>query len=157
MKYREFAEKLKEEYNRRFPKSMCAVNLYNSLGCSIFVNCYLAGGKSEFINGISQNDMFHVGFYISLPENFNEDMELPENLVMEGNGNYYMIKPEISYLAFSQRKIPYRKTTGTPQKLISATGKFYDKLLVAVKADMKNRNIHKEHSALLAEKLEGTK
>lgn len=157
MKYAEFAEKIVKEYERRFPHSWCRVRLFSGIGYAIFIDCYLAGNEHEFINGIAQNDMFSIGFYISLPENFNKSDELPEKLVIESAGNCYRIVPDNNYMCYGMRKISFRKTTGTPEKVISVCCRQFDKLLRTVKEDRASGKIHDNFKILLAEKLAGTK
>lgn len=157
MKYAEFAEKIVKEYERRFPHSWCRVRHFSAVGHAIFIDCYLAGNKHEFINGIAQNDMFSIGFVIHLSDNFNESMELPENLTIESSGNYYKITPDNYYTCYGMRKISFRKTTGAPEKVISVCCRQFDKLLRTVKEDRASGKIHDNFKILLAEKLAGTK
>ena len=154
MKYLEFVENIRQVYNRKFPNSMIVVKPFICFGKSITVNCYLAGDRAEFINGINLNDMFNILFNIDLPKNFDfKSDDLPESIILKSLQTSYAIKPENKYLYYSSRKIPYRKTAGTPEKLISAFGKFTERLYTQIADDMESGNIHGNFTELLRTKI----
>lgn len=154
MKYLEFAEKIEQVYKGKFPDSMIAVKPCKGFGRYIPIACYLAGDRAEFINGIRENDMLHISFMIDLPRNFDfESDELPESIILKSLDTSYAIKPENKYMYYGRRKIPYRKTAGTPEKLISAFGKFTERLYTQITADMESGNIHGNFTELLRTKI----
>ena len=100
--------------------------------------------------------MFRITFNISLHGKFDYDNdELPEELVMEAWANSYLIKPDNTYLCYESRKIPYRKTKGSAEKLIATADKFFGKLYDMVLEDFNNGNIHDNYIELVKENLGG--
>ena len=156
MKYSEFKAAVEENYKKYFPFSMCSVKLYSGLGKMIFIDCYLAGNKEEFPNRISQNDMFKIGFCISVQDNFTMDSDMPENMVMEVQSKCYNIKPENPHCCYSSRSLPYRKTKGNTKKVLSTLDKYFRVLKENLVADLYNQNITKEHGMLLVDKIMAT-
>jgi hypothetical protein len=154
MKYSEFAEKLTEIYNGKFTESKLYIKPWNQFGKSISIVPSLAGNIDECINRIAGNDMFHIKFDIELPENFNfESDDLPENMVLKNLANSYLIIPENKYLCYGRRKISYRKTTGTAEKLLEAFGKFTDKLYQSIIDDRAAGNIHENYIDIVNRKI----
>lgn len=142
MKFEELKNEIKERYAEIFAGA-CVVRKYACLGKHIVIDCYLGEAQG---GTISDNDMLKVSFNIDLPDNFNYDTdELPEKLTMESWHNHYLIEPENKYLAYGSRKVPYRKTTGTPEKLITATAKFFKKMYNLIREDYDKGNIHKNY------------
>ena len=69
MTFAELKEGIEKAYAKYFPKSKCAVTLSRMIGYAIFVECYVAGDKSECPNGYWDNDMMHISFNVNLPKN----------------------------------------------------------------------------------------
>jgi len=154
MKFAEFSEKIKAEYAKRFPGSMCIVNLYKGFGKSIDIAFYLAGSTEEVSNGYLANDMFRCSLTIHLPGKFNADTdELPDVMTMEKSGNHFNIKPENEYMCYGAHTVNFRKTNGNSEKLIVAAGKFMDKILDAVLEAYKNGKIHTNYLAMVERKI----
>lgn len=153
MKFEEFKTEIKSKYAENF-NGACAVRKYVCLGKSIVIDCYLAGEQE---GTISDNDMLKVSLNIGLPDNFNYDAdELPEKMIMIAWNNSYLIKPEEKYLAFSRRKIPYRKTTGTADKLIQAAAKFFNRMYTLIREDYNSGNIHDNYIEAVERNVFGT-
>lgn len=135
MTFGEFKERCIANYKSVFPASGCTVRP-GTIGVdnSFFVTYYLAGNTSEFINGISENDLFNIRFYIDeIRENrydyeggneLTDDTILPQNLVMEVSYNTILTKPENKYMAYNSRLLPFRKTKGTPEKILDTLKKY---------------------------------
>ena len=154
MKYREFKERVQEEYRKILPESSCLVRVYNCLGKSITIDCYLAGKVEELPHGIAGNDMFRIGFIFNLPDNFNkEEDELPQEILMEALKKSYRIKPENQYMYCSSKNLSYRKTKGDAEKIIKTIGKFFAKLQQSLEEDLAAGNIHPDNIELLKEKM----
>lgn len=154
MKFAEFTENINQVYSGKFAHSACIVRPYRCLGRYVYIDCMLAENLNEVSYGIAENDMFKISFCIDLPDNFNfETDELPENLTMEAKSNSYVIKPENEYLYCNYKKIPYRKSKGTAEKLVSVFGKFVDKLHAQLVEDLNNGNIHKNFKTLVETKI----
>ena len=152
MKFGEFKEAVKAAYAKRFPQSACEVKIFKCLGRSLYIDCYLAGDKSEFLYGYAANDMFAVGMSINLPDDFGDDDDLPEKLVLEWNNSDIKAKPE-SWLAYDAVRIPYRKTTGDAKKIIKTADKYFQRLYEATVKLFEEGKIHDNFADLAARKI----
>ena len=149
MKFETFHAEIIKKYAEHF-NGKCNVDLCRIYGRFIWIEMRL----SEKINVCKQNDIFQINFMIDLPNNFNESENLPETLTITSNQRCYKIKPEkIKYLAYESRKIPFRKTTGTPEKIIQVVIKFIDKLYESFTADYMNGNITNDYIEIVKENL----
>lgn len=154
MKFQEFSENVQREYAKRFPHSKCSVKVFDNLGKSALIDCYLAGDSKECIHGYWDNDIFKIKANIDFPKTFDRcNDELPENLTIEWYSHCYFIKPETSYTAYGMRNISVRKTSGKPEKLVKDFGKFFDRLKKSVVEDYKIGKIHENHLALVRTRL----
>lgn len=153
MKVNQFLETIKESYVKEFPNSKIIAKVNKGLGTSIYIKCYLAGSKEELYNGIAQNDMFNITFWMhEQNENISIEGELPENLYLECTEKSYLIKPDTEYMCYGRRKLSYRKIAGA-EKIINSLDKFFKKLRLELEKDIENNNIHDNHINLLKEKL----
>ena len=129
MTFNEFRNRIIEIYHNKFPKSLCSVKLVKMLGRAITIDCFLANDVSELSHGYWQNDMFKISFWIhNMPNNFEIDDTLPDAMTLTNDSSHILIVPENSYLAYSAVKIPFRKTVGNADKLISTFKKYVDRL-----------------------------
>lgn len=131
MKFGEFKNILLDNYKSVFPESLCVIELGALGGDTFFVNYYLAGDKSEFPNGYEQNDIFHIQFHILQPrsrfenaERLTDDTELSENLTLTVDNKTIFTKPENSYMAYGSVTLPFRKTVGNADKILTALLKY---------------------------------
>lgn len=152
MKFKKFKEEVKKAYAARFPQSACEVKIFKCLGRSLYIDCYLAGDKSEFLYGYAANDMFAVGMSINLPDDFGDDDDLPEKLVLEWNNSDIKAKPE-SWLAYDAEKVSYRKTTGDSKKIIKALDKYFQRLYDTTKKLVEEDRIHPNYAELVGKKV----
>lgn len=149
MKFETFHAEIMEKYAEHF-NGKCEVDLCRVCGRFIWIEMRL----SEKIDVCKQNDIFQIAFYIALPDNFSESENLPENLTITSSSRSYKVKPEnLKYLAYESRKIPFRKTTGTPEKIIQVIGKFIDKLYETFTADYTNGNITNNYLEIVKENM----
>lgn len=155
MKFSEFKGNIINIYGECFAHSTCIVNLYRLYGdCYIDINCKLAENSYEWRNGFSENDMFKISFWIDLPREFDPERdELPENLTMQARAHSYIIKPDDEFFYCDYRKTPYRKSSGTAEKIISVFGKFIDKLYFLLMEDLNSGNIHHDFKELVERKI----
>ena len=131
MKFKEFKELVKTNYNSVFPNSACTIGL-GALGKdTFFVTYYLAGDQSEFPNGISQNDLFHISFHIMQKMErygdgikLEDETELPDTLILDVHQKTIMTKPDNEYMAYGSISLPFRRTVGTPEKIIDTLMKY---------------------------------
>ena len=149
MKFETMQAEILEKWAQKF-NGKCDVELCRMYGRFIWIEMRL----SEKIDVCKQNDIFQISFMLPLPDNFNESENLPENLTITSNSRCYKIKPEkIKYLAYESRTIPFKKTTGTPEKIIQVIGKFIDRLYESFTADYQNGNITNNYLEIVKENL----
>lgn len=151
MKFKTMQSEIVAKWSEHF-NGKCDVEICRVYGRFILIEMRL----SEKIDVCRENDIFQIRFIIDLPDNFNESENLPKNLTITSNARDYKIKPEaekIKYLVYEYRRIPFRKTTGTPEKIIQVIGKFIDKLYEQFATDYKNGNITNNYIEIVKENL----
>lgn len=132
MKFKEFKELVKTNYNSVFPDSMCSITLSTLGGDSAFIRYYLAGKPDEFPNQIAGNDLFHIMFCVrqtvtdeyGYSPKLDDEMELPDTLVLDVQQKTIATKPDNKYMAFGSVSLPFRRTTGTPEKILDTLMKY---------------------------------
>jgi hypothetical protein len=139
----DFMNEIKAIYAKYFPNSSCAVSFKRTIGeYNIYISCYLAKNSSEVSNGIMGNDIFHVMFDIPLTRNeTSKEDAMPENIELVAYHNTIRVKPENSYMFCSSLKVPFRKTKGTPDKVLKAFDKFVQRLYNTLKEQYDNNNL----------------
>lgn len=152
MKFAEFKEEVKKAYAKRFPNSLCDVYIFKCLGRSIYIDCRLAKDNTEVANGIMGNDMFCASMCINLPDKFDDDDDLPENLVMEWRSSFIKAKPE-SWLAYDAESIKYRKVRGDGKKIVKACDKYFQRLRDTVDKLIAEDRIHPNYAELVSRKV----
>ena len=142
MKFAEFREEIIKAYAKHFPKGHCAVEIYKCLGNSITIDCHISP------NGRCGNDMMMVCLRLELPDKFNvSENDIPESVTLEAWRNYYLTNPDNKYMAYGSNKATFRKTSGTPEKIVTVAEKFFSRLYESIKADYLNGRIHKDHAS----------
>ena len=152
MKFKEFKEEIRTAYAKRFPNSLCEVSIFKCLGISLYITCRFVGDEKEAPYGIIGNDMFCVSMGINLPDNFGDDDDLPENMVLEWQSSCIKAKPE-SWLAYDAEKVSYRKTTGDSKKIIKALDKYFQRLYDTTKKLVEEDRIHPNYAELVSRKV----
>lgn len=152
MKFAEFKEEVKKAYAKRFPNSLCEVYIFKCLGRSLCITCRLAENEKEVPFGIMGNDMFCASMSINLPDNFGDDNDLPENMILEWQSSCIKAKPE-SWLAYDAEKVSYRKTTGDSKKIIKALDKYFQRLYDTTKKLVEEDRIHPNYAELVSKKV----
>ena len=153
MKFVEFKEEIQKAYAKQFPNSMCNVIIFKGLGRMIAIDCYLAGDKSEFKYGYALNDMFDVGMIIHMPNGFEKEDDLPENLEMNWQHSCIKAKPESKYLAYGAERVAYRKAKGDAHGIIRACNKYFKRLHDAVEKMKQEDRIHPDFVELVNQKV----
>lgn len=154
MKTSDFIQAIETAYSSKFPQSKVFINLSHNLYSQIRVDFMLAQTKEENAFNYWENDCFSIGFTITLengqlPKDLTLDSELPQNLKLESKCNSYRIKPDLSYMASSNKKVSFRKTKGTPEKLVKTIESFIGKLHESILADIQNDNMLADDKTLL--------
>ena len=154
MTFNEFKDRIIEIYHNQFPNSLCSVKLVKMLGRAITIDCFLANDVSELSHSYWQNDMFKISFWIhDLPNGFEVDDILPKVMTLTNDSSHILITPENKYLAYSAVKIPFRKTVGNADKLISTFKKYVDRLYDIVNQQIVEGNIHKDYQDIVNRKI----
>ena len=152
MKFKEFKEEVKKAYAKRFPNSLCEVFIFKCLGRSLCITCRFVENEKEVPFGIMGNDMFCASMSINLPDNFGDDDDLPENMVLEWQSSCIKAKPE-SWLTYDAEKVSYRKTTGDSKKIIKALDKYFQRLYDTTKKLVEEDRIHPNYAELVSRKV----
>jgi hypothetical protein len=154
MTFEGFKARLQEIYHSKFPNSLCSVKLVKMLGRAITIDCFLANDVSELFHSYWQNDMFKISFWIhNLPKDFEINSPMPDVMTLTNDSSQILIVPENSYLAYSAVKVPFRKTVGNADKLISAFKKYVDRLYDIVNQQIAEGNIHKNFQDIVNVKI----
>lgn len=147
----EFGAAVKNIYAKYFPNSMCTVRYMKNLGGALWIDFYLAGDPSEFINNIAQNDMFRCCLGIYLNGEGKEDAFGTQTLTASNSS--IAVAPDNKYLAFGTVKIPFRKTAGDAKKLLQVIDKYCKRLYDTVIVQRNEGNIHPKYADLLDQKI----
>lgn len=124
----EFLRDMENIVKKIFPKSAVHADFQSNLGESIHLDWTLGNGKSEYPNGIVQNDPARTAFRIWEPLDSNGNLK--EILVLEliVGGSVYINPPQGSYLAMDRHKVSFRKSKGDKAKILKAVEKYFKKL-----------------------------
>ena len=160
MNITEFKNQLEKSYAKYFTNSKIKIQ-NNCLGEGFNISCYLINNIDEAINRIIQNDMFDISFEITTPtDNSNYFKpkittlaDLPQELVLNVWHKTYTIKPVNKYCVYGRASLPFRKQSGTPEKLLEVLDKYFAKLHNTLKIELENDNIHENFVQLLKSKL----
>lgn len=158
MTIQSFMDKVKNTYNKYFPKSLCSVQFDRNLYSSIGISCFMAKTISECNHNIWMNDPLSLRLSIdhngkAFAKDITNESEIPDDLILTVWYNHYRIKPEDKYLCFSSRNVSCRKTSGNADKMITVMDKWFSQLKTQLQNDLDNDMIHKDHEQLIRSKL----
>ena len=159
MTVQEFMDIIENTYHKYFPNSKCLIKFGNLLGTPyILIRCYLANSASELSGGYWENDMMHISFNVNLPKNITStDDSLPTTITIEVvNGPTFATKPykpEDKYCAYGSVKIPFRKTSGTPSKVVTSFDRFSSKLYDTISREYADGHLDAQHEKVAKTKL----
>lgn len=141
MKYEElpietkkFMQYAVEAIKKNFPHSNITARFSDSFGyCVIYVGFLLSKDESECSNGIRGNDASTT--YFKVETNADGTLKGDKTVLELTNGGFvYRIAdktvPSEKYCVYGRVKLPFRKTTGTSEKLVSALSKWASKSAV---------------------------
>ena len=125
----EFTKNLESAIKKIFPKSYVYAKASTNLGSSIHLTFTLGKDKSQWTNGIIQNDaLFHswmIGFNSFTEGHFIKD-KIEADLSVGGG---LKVEPEEgSHMAFGRVKIGWRKKTAPPDKIIVHFSNYFKKV-----------------------------
>jgi hypothetical protein len=158
MTINEFLKQIEGSYNKHFTKSKCFARYANNLYRSIGIKCYLAGDNKENSGNYWDNDMFNIGFSITLDTGeFTKDTtpetDIPNNLELKAWHKTYFTKPENKYNVYGSNTLKFRKTVGDPKKIIKTLDVFFAKLKEELIKEIDLNNIHENYLELLKTKI----
>lgn len=123
----DFVKRLENSIKSVFPDSFIQVQYRPSMGSrSILVRFALGKDKSEWANGIIQNDpLFHVMWIYGI----NEDGSLKDKMKMEAHSGGRLILKETDETGFRNKlvKLGFRSMTGVPDKIVKGVGNYLKK------------------------------
>lgn len=137
--------KLELVYKEVFKNSKIALSRSSFKKDVLFIQLYLAQSENEEINGYFDNDM--LGITLKVTENGEN------NYIMEKLSSSYLTKPTSKYMVYGRRQLPFRKTQGNEDKIITTFKKYVGNLHKALLEDLEQGNIHENHLELVKEKL----
>lgn len=155
MNFGEFKEKAIQAFKQRFPDSGINVSL-GALGKdTVYITWHLGNKTEDFINGIAGNDLLHIMFCVGgSKEDLKDDSVLMgDTLVMEVPHHSVTTTPTSKYLAYGSENLPFRKTTGTPEKIISTLETYANKLYDIIAKLYEEGRIPEGHKAVVEQKL----
>lgn len=130
----EFVSGLESAVKKIFPRSFVQIYSGKNLGSSITFRFALGKDKSEWQNGIIQNDpLFHlwmIGWESFVDDAFTKD-KIPAELSV--GGSLTITPEEGSYMAQGRAKIGWRKKTLPPDKLIKGFSDYFKKVKKVLK------------------------
>lgn len=131
MTFAEFKQTITANYNAVFPASACDISIGPLGKDSAYITYYLAGEQSEFPNRIALNDLFDITFCVFQDGVrygdgviLDDNVEMPEALVLDVNHKSIKTAPENQYMAYGSISLPFRKTKGTPAKIIDTLKRY---------------------------------
>jgi hypothetical protein len=125
----ELAQALEDTVKKIFPKSFVLADFTTRLGASITLRFLLGKDKSEWSNGIPENDPLKQSLSIWLDKTPATD-SLPEKVTIENHGGSMTIKPqEGSRNAYDRIKLPWRKKTDTPEKIVAHVKTYFERVM----------------------------
>jgi hypothetical protein len=130
----EFTAKLKSTIKKHFPKSKVEAWSSTNLGSSISLSFALGKDKSEWVNGIIENDPLLHRFMIGW-NSFAEGRFIKDKIQAELTiGGSMLVEPEEgSRMAYGRKKIGWRKKTDTPEKIITHFDNYFKKMKKVLK------------------------
>lgn len=159
MTVQDFMSKIEDTYHKYFPNSACFARFKMFLGKPyIAIHCFFAKDQSELSGGYWENDMINISFNINLPKDIEStDDYMPDSVVLETmRGTSFLTKPykpEDKYCAYGTTKVPFRKTTGTPTKIIASFDKFSKKLYDTIVSEYNADHLDSKHAELAKNKI----
>lgn len=149
----DFVSKLEAAIRKVFPKSYVEVRASSNLGKSIGVRFALGKDKSEWVNGIIQNDPLFSSWMVGW-QSFDDEGNWTKDKIeaeLSTGGTLKIIPEPGSHMAFSSAKIGWRKKTAPPDKIIQHFANYFKKAKKVLK-DNKDK-IPSEDMKLIGKKV----
>ena len=148
----EFVSKIEQEIKKIFPKSYADVEFSKGLGTSIVIAFALGKDKSEWVNGYFENDLVAMRMFIwgKQDDNITREGEIVGDLELKNDSSSFVIKPTDKYTAYSRVKVPFRKATGNPDKILVYIKKYFTNFKKVLQDN--RENMTDEHLKLVGDK-----
>lgn len=132
MNAKQFQESVRETFKKHFPNGYINVSKL-ALGGGVHIGCGMIGHESGWLSRERMNDPLVISLFIHDNYSFNDETtELPK-LIMEFAGSYVKVVSTNPHLASESHKIPARKLTQDPVKLIASLDKYFLKCSEVIK------------------------
>lgn len=157
MTIEQFLQSVRDLWAKYMPNSVVFAQLGSPRGIYrgyVTIVPKMAKDKSEVYNKIWENDILNVVFSIDLGQDYEtEDKNLPDTITMEPNHKSFMVKPKNPAYAYDSFKFGFRKTVGTPQKILQTLDKYFKTIRDELKKALGNDQITDNYKELLQEKV----
>lgn len=129
-----FVGELESSVKKVFPDSYVSVS-YGAFGKeSINISVLLGKDKSEWVNGISQNDPLNFSAWCH--DCIDDNGNMKDTITIEFKGASLSIKSDNPMLAFGRVKIPVRKKSGTPEEVLKHIVQMAEKAKQIIKQNL---------------------
>ena len=135
----ELFDEMKKTFYKYFPNSYIDGGFKNNLYPSIVMRIALGKDKTEFLNGIIQNDPIFTSILV---DGMNDNGVIGEKITLDGGGLGVSVKSSVPHLAYETVKIPLRKTTGSPDRILSTLDRAFGNLAKAVSQNADNLGVN---------------
>ncbi len=135
----DFIKKLEGTIKKSFPTSHVVARASKNLGSSIFLQFALGKNKSEWQNGIIQNDPLFSTWMIGWNA-FTDGYFIKDKIEAElsSGGSLTVNAEEGSHMAYGSKKIGWRKKTAPHDKIIAYFGDYFKKVKKVAKDNKHN-------------------
>ena len=127
----DFVSSVAKEIKKIFPKSFVQVTA-SRLGSGIIIRFAIGKDKSEWANGIIQNDPLHTIFFI---DGFDKDSNTTDKMELSGERSDIL---SLHTVDGNRIKIPFRKVKGNSIKMLAGVKKQFTKIKDVVKSNLNN-------------------
>lgn len=166
----EFIDQVKSIYGQYFPNSECYAQNLKVMGMEyIQIKWYLSKDASECAYNIRQNDLLSVAFNIDLLDTTESgrvyemsiydnsdanDVSMPSTITLDVMEKYFWVAPADSNYVYEGKRLPYRKTTGSPEKILSVLDRYAQILYRELTSAYNAGDIPEKYQKLVESKLQ---
>lgn len=118
----QFESQLETAFKEQFPNGVFSIKLDKGFGSAHFVIRFTMLSKEDWPNKIWQNDPINTIIFVETPS---DDMF---EAVLVSGGRLSVNPPAGSFMAMDLIKIPFRKTKGSPEKIVKYLADYFKKI-----------------------------
>lgn len=138
----ELDSKIKETFKKYFPNGFIGSSSYAMNG-GMYWKAGLIGDVKDCSGGYRVNDILTYTFGIHHDGLYDSTDEIKGKLIVEFIENSFVTNPEPgSYLAMGRIKVPGRKITNTPEKILKVLDKYFSECRDMIKVQIENNNLY---------------